>query len=208
MQIVAAKSIRFAVLASQFCFAVFYSSALLSNSAPDFPAIPEQTLVVNERYQMLLKTVDNHGVKVGIVSVDLPDGAEISDGPNETRVLDWLPGAEQTGTHNATIIVFNADAINARQRIELQFNVLSHSPAAGLNLPEFAAPVDQAAVRLIPAAAKALYIPKVDHTQLVESEVVEPEAVVRFNSGPATIRGSHFLPTYLTDPTYKIGDSR
>ena len=203
MPIVAAKSFRFAVLACQFCFAAFYSSALLSNSAPDFPAIPEQTLIANERFQMLLKTVDNNGVKVGIVSVNLPAGAEITDGRNDMRVLNWFPHAEQVGNHSATIVVFNAAAINLRQRIELQLNVLRHRPASSLDLPEADTPVNPAEIRLIPAAAKASYFPKVDQPQSAE-----PEAVVRINRAADTVRNRHFLPTYLTDPTYEIGDSR
>ncbi len=177
-------------------------------AAPDYPAIPAQSLVINEQYQMYLDTVDSNGMKVGIVSVDLPSGATISDGQRSTRVLSWIPRADQTGEHNATLIVFNAQAINSRQRIELVFNVRSRRPALTSILPEFSTPDKHTDFKIVPAAAKELVIAEPVAIPVVSTSIAEPRAIDSVKVAPAVIRNATLLPTYLTDPDYKIGESR
>lgn len=237
MQVIIANSLRHTLLLSQLCIAAIYSSTAWSGIAPsvsssehqlmvgkaavttnnekisraaqpEYPALPAQSLVVNEQFQMLLRTVDNNGLKVGIVSVDLPDGAEFTDGRNNTRVLSWLPQNHQIGEHRISIVVFNAEEINTRQRIELILTVLDSKPDATLDLPKFATPGDQTEIKLIPAAALELVIPNSDNSLSGDSLSDHSERVISTKPGSDLVQGSHLLPTYLTDPTYKVGESR
>jgi hypothetical protein len=189
--------------------AVIANNEKISRAAqPEYPALPAQSLVVNEQFQMLLRTVDNYGLKVGIVSVDTPDGAEFTDGVNNTRVLSWLPQKHQIGEHRITIVVFNAEEINTRQRIELMLTVLDSKPDATLDLPKFATPGDQTEIKLIPAAALELVIPHSDYSLSVDSLSDNAERVITTKPDSESVTGSQLLPTYLTDPTYKVGESR
>ena len=127
-----------------------------ANQPPFFSDLSDQTLNVDEPWELRLQPVDVDGGAAGILVSTLPPGAELADNGDGTRSLKWTPLFSDVGTYELTITAFDLqdNSLSTSQTIVL--NVIDSGPSAD---EPFTLDIAQAAYNLQEGNASGINVP-------------------------------------------------
>ena len=95
-----------------------------TNQAPIISELLDQTLTIDEPWELLLRATDSDGGSAGIIVSTLPAGAELLDNGDGTRLLKWTPLIADIGAYDLTVTAVDSQDDSLRSSQEIILNVI------------------------------------------------------------------------------------
>ena len=127
-----------------------------ANQPPFFSDLSDQTLSVDQPWELRLQPVDIDGGAAGILVSALPPGAELVDNGDGSRSLMWTPMFSDVGSYELTITAFDLMDTTLRTSEDIVLTVADNGPPADL---PFTLAITQAAYNLQEGDAAGINVP-------------------------------------------------
>lgn len=123
---------------------------------PFFSDLDDQTLYVDQPWELVLRPVDVDGDAVGIAVADLPADVEFIDNMDGSRSLAWTPGTDDTGSYEIILTAFDLLNVDLQTTQTITLEVLDDRITPD---PTFSLSIAQAPYNLLEGSDLGVNIP-------------------------------------------------